>query len=218
MKKILVVLLVLVLLAGGAVWYFMNYRMDDFIAQQIEKIGTETLATQVTVGEVVTDIKGGSLTISDISVANPAGYSNPNAFTLRGIEAAVNYQTLEIRRIIVDRPEIVIEEHNGETNFAALLSGMDSAADTTAPAEDSAPPVLTIDLFRMNESRAAFESTTLDRASNITVDEVELTGLRGTPPEVAEAIVREILDEVVSAAALELLKTKATEKLEKLFN
>ena len=45
-----------------------------------------------------------------------------------------------------------------------------------------------------------------------------MTGLRGTPPEVAEAIVREILDEVVSAAALELLKTKATEKLEKIFN
>jgi len=219
MKKILIVLLVLVLLAGGAVWYFMTYRMDDFIAQQIEKVGSETLATQVTVGEVVTDLGGGSLTISDITVANPAGFSNPNAFTLRGIEAVVNYQTLEIRRIIVDKPEIVIEEREGATNFTALLAGMERGADTPEPAEDSAPPpVLTIDLFRMNESRAAFESTTLDRASNITIDEVELTGLRGTPPEVAEAIVREILDEVVSAAALELLKTKATEKLEKIFN
>ncbi|MGD8346536.1 MAG: hypothetical protein PVI83_04790 [Lysobacterales bacterium] len=219
MKKILIVLLVLVLLAGGALWYFMTYRMDDFIAQQIEKIGTETLATQVTVGEVVTDLGGGSLTISDITVANPAGFSNPNAFTLRGIEAVVNYQTLEIRRIIVDKPEIVIEERDGATNFTALLAGMERGSDTPEPAEDSAPPpVLTIDLFRMNESRAAFESTTLDRASNITVDEVELTGLRGTPPEVAEAIVREILDEVVAAAALELLKTKATEKLEKIFN
>jgi len=219
MKKILIVLLVLVLLAGGALWYFMTYRMDDFIAQQIEKIGTETLATQVTVGEVVTDLGGGSLTISDITVANPAGFSNPNAFTLRGIEAVVNYQTLEIRRIIVDKPEIVIEERDGATNFTALLAGMERGSDTPEPAEDSAPPpVLTIDLFRMNESRAAFESTTLDRASNITVDEVELIGLRGTPPEVAEAIVREILDEVVSAAALELLKTKATEKLEKIFN
>jgi len=219
MKKILIVLLVLVLLAGGALWYFMTYRMDDFIAQQIEKIGTETLATQVTVGEVVTDLGGGSLTISDITVANPAGFSNPNAFTLRGIEAVVNYQTLEIRRIIVDKPEIVIEERDGATNFTALLAGMERGSDTPESAEDSAPPpVLTIDLFRMNESRAAFESTTLDRASNITVDEVELIGLRGTPPEVAEAIVREILDEVVSAAALELLKTKATEKLEKIFN
>ena len=44
----------MVLLAGGALWYFMTYRMDDFIAQQIEEVGTETLATQVTVGEVVT--------------------------------------------------------------------------------------------------------------------------------------------------------------------
>ena len=38
MKKILIVLLVLVLLAGGALWYFMTYRMDDFIAQQIEEV------------------------------------------------------------------------------------------------------------------------------------------------------------------------------------
>ena len=207
------------MLAGGFAWYFMAFRLDGFIAGQIERVGTQTLGTQVTVGQVTTDIKGGAMTISDITVANPAGFNNPNAFTLRGIEAALDYDTLDIRRIIVDKPEIVIEEIDGSTNFAALLDGMERGDDEAAPADDGAPPPeLTIRLFRMNESRAAFESATLDRYSNITIDEVELQNLEGTPPEVAEAIVREILNEVVSSAALELLKTKATEKLEKLFN
>ena len=100
MKKLIGVLLLLLLIAGGAVWYFLAFRLDGAIRQQIEEVAEQSLGTDVRVGAVRTDLKTGSLTISDIEVANPPGYRNPNAFTLRGIEAVVNYQTLEIRRII----------------------------------------------------------------------------------------------------------------------
>ena len=90
----------------------------------MEEVGTQTFGTSVTVGSLSTDIKNGSMTISDVTVANPPGYKNVNAFTLRGIEAAVNFENFDIKRIIVDKPDIVIEEKNGETNFTELLSGM----------------------------------------------------------------------------------------------
>jgi hypothetical protein len=217
MKKVLVVVLAILLLAGGAVWYFTAFKLDGMIKQQIEQAGTASFGTPVTVGSLETDLKNGSLTISGITVANPPGYKNANAFTLTGIEAAVDYETLEIKRVVIDQPEIVVEEKNGESNFAELLAHMEKQPAEPAPATgDEPPPVIVIHHFRMNKSRAAFESESLDHYSDIRIDEVELKNVRGTPAEVANVIATEVVEEVVSAAAIELLKAKASEKMDDL--
>lgn len=217
MKKVLVSILVLLLLVGLGAWYFTTFKLDSVIRAHIEQSASQSLGTAVTVGSVKTDLRNGALTISDITVANPPGFKNANAFALRGIEASVDYSTYDVKRIIVDKPEIIIEESNGETNFTRLLEGMESKAKS-APAEEGAtPPELVIHHFRMNESRAAFESPARDRYSELKVDAVEVKNVRGTPAEVAEVIMSEILEEVVSAAALELLKAKAEEKIGEIF-
>ena len=218
MKKLLVALLVIALLAAGGAWYFVSYRLDGLIERKIEEAGTQALGTAVTVGQVVTDLRGGALTISEITVANPPGFNNPNAFTLRGIEAAVDYDDFDIRRVIIDRPEIVVEEIGGETNVQKLLAQVEAApADTGTEAEGDAP-VIVIRLFRMNESRATFESEGLDRASTVEVDAVELNNLEGTPEELAAVIAREVIEQVVADTAVQLLKSKAKDKLNELLN
>lgn len=65
----------------------------------------------------------------------------------------------------------------------------------------------------MNESRAAFESESMNRYSDLKIGAVELSNIEGTPAEVASAIANEVVSEVVSAAAVELLKAKASDKL-----
>ena len=65
----------------------------------------------------------------------------------------------------------------------------------------------------MNGSRAAFESESLDRYSDLKIAAVELNDIEGTPAEVASAIATEVVSEVVSAAAVELLKAKASDKI-----
>jgi hypothetical protein len=218
MKKLIGVLLLLLLIAGGAVWYFLAFRLDGAIRQQIEQVAEQSLGTDVRVGAVRTDLKTGSLTISDIEVANPPGYRNPNAFTLRGIEAAVDYGTFEVRRVIIEDPAIVIEEIDGETNIAELLAAAEQ--DVEAPPEEVAagPPTIVIHHFRMNSSRAALESASLELFSDLRVDTIELRDIRGTPREVGQAIAREVLEETAKAAAIELMKAKAAQKLEQLFD
>lgn len=217
MKKLLGVLLVLLLVIGGAAWYFTSFKLDGMIQGAIEQAGRDTLGTSVSVGNVHTDLKNGALTISNITVANPPGYKNQTAFTLNNIEAAIDYGTRDIKRVIIDKPEIVVEELNGNTNISQLLANLESAPAEPTPAADAEPPVITIHHFRMNESRASFESASMDRYSDIKVDAVELKNLKGTPDELAEVIGREVLDEVISAAAVELLKAKASEKLDDIF-
>lgn len=220
MKKVLIGVLFIILVIGIGAWYFMTFRLDGVIRQQIEQVGSQTLGTEVTVGSVTTDLKNGSLAISDIVVANPPGYDNANAITLSGIEAALDYTTFDVRRVIIDKPEIVIEERDGETNFTDLLANIDGAPEAPPEPDQEAasPPELVIHLFRMNESRAAFESKSMERYTDLKVKAVEVKNVRGTPDQVTKVILREIIDEVAQAAAIELLKAKASEKLNDIFD
>lgn len=226
MNKALTVLLVLLLVVGGGVWYFVTYQLDSMIESRIETRASVSLGTQVSVGKVKTDIKGGSLTISNITVANPEGFKNKNAFSLNGIEAAVDYANLDIKRVVIERPEIVIEEMGGETNFSRFMAQLekqqsqpdsetDSDPDSTPTAEGSEEPIIVVRHFRMNESRASFESESLDRYSDLEVDAVELNNLRGTPSEVGKIIATEIIEEITREAATELLKAQARKHYEK---
>lgn len=212
MKKAIVAVLILLLAAGGAAWYFTSFKLDGMIRQAIEDSGAESLGTKVTVGSLVTDLKNGSLTISNITIANPPGYKNENAFSLGGIEAAVDYQSLEIKRVVVNEPNMVIEEKGGNTNFSQLLKQLENASPDSGQ-ESGKEPVFVIHHFRMNGSRAAFESQSLDYSNNISIDAIELRNIEGTPDELASKIAKEVIEEAVSAAAAELLKAKASEKL-----
>ena len=213
MKKFLVLLLVLALIVGGGVWYFVSYRLDSMIETRIEQAGSQSLGTRVSVGAVKTSIRDGSLQISEITVANPPGYRNPTAFSLNNIEAAVDYGSRDIKRLVIDRPEIVIEELGGKTNFEQMLAELESSEPESGDSGSSEPEIV-IRHFRMNGSRAAFESASLDRYTDIEVDAVELNDIRGTPTEVARIIAREVVGEVTSEAATELLKAQARKKLD----
>lgn len=219
MKKTFTILIVLVLLLGGAAWYFVTFRMDAMIEQKIESAASTSLGSQVSVGKVTTDIKGGSLEISSVTVANPPGFRNETAFSLNGIEAALDYATLDIKRVVIDKPEIVIEEMGGRTNFDQMMQALNSqssqAGSESAPdagADGGEETIIVVRHFRMNESRASFESESLDRYSNLEIDAVELNDLRGTPEEVGKIIANQILKEVTQEAATELLKAQARKK------
>jgi hypothetical protein len=237
-KKAIGILLVLLLVVGAGVWYFVTYRMDSLIQKKIETAVSISLGTRVTVGEVTTDIKGGSLTISNVTIANPSGFKNKNAFILNGIEAAVDYANLEVKRVVIDRPEIVIEEMGGKTNFSLMMAemkkqqsapaanpdadpgtdpGADAGAEPAAASKDEKERIVVIRHFRMNESRASFESESLGKYSSLKIDAIELNNIKGTPSEVANVIATKIITEVSREAAFELIKAKAAEKINSYF-
>jgi hypothetical protein len=227
MKKATTSLLIIILLIGGAAWYYVSFRLDDAITNGIEEAGSAAFGTSVKVGGVKTSIRDGTLSISSITVANPPGYNNKFAISLNAIEAAVDYDSFEIKRVIIDNPEVVIEEKGGQTNFSDLLVNLQSgqsepAADADADADpdgedgtDTDATTIVIRHFRMNQTRASFESKSLDRYSDLKVDEIEMNNISGTPSEVANLIATEIIKEITAEAAIELLKARFRQKFEK---
>ena len=149
-----------------------------------------------------------------------SGFRNENAFSLNDIEAAIDYSNYDIKHVVIDKPEIVIEELGGETNFSRMKAGIEnqgSDAESEPAAGGKEEPIIVIHHFRMNESRGSFESESLDMYSNLKIDAIELSNIKGTPSEVTEVISKKIINEIAREAAIELLKAKASEKIDSIF-
>jgi len=222
MKKATSSLLIIILLAGGAAWYYVSFRLDDAIARSIEEAGSATLGTSVKVGDVKTSIRDGSLSISSITVANPSGYRNKFAISFNSIEAALDYDSFDIKRVIIDNPEVVIEEKGGRTNFSELMANIESSKSEPEAGvkgkegTDSDAKTIVIRHFRMNQTRASFESESLDRYSDLKVDGIEMNDISGTPSEVASLIATRIIQEITAEAAIEMFKAKLRKKFDKM--
>ncbi|MEJ8567253.1 hypothetical protein [Elongatibacter sediminis] len=212
MKKVFLTLGLIVLIGAGAAWYFVTYRLDGLIETEIEKAATVAMGSRVEVGGVSTDIRGGTLRVSQISVANPPGFENPHAVRFNGIEASVDYENLEIKRVVIDNPDFFIEERGGKTNFGQMLETIEQNAPPVDP-DAADEPEIVIRHFRIDKTRAALESHSFDRFTDVEVDAIEMHNLRGTPTELAEQIAREVVGELSSEAAGALLEAEARKRL-----
>jgi hypothetical protein len=213
MKKIITTLLVLLFLAGGATWYFVTYRLDGTIERALENAGLTALGSSVQVGSVKTSIKDGSLTISGLTVANPPGYDSEHAISFNQIVAAVDYESFDIDRVIIENPEVIIEEKGGKSNFSDMLARLEGGDSKEEAPQGGDQPVITIRHFKMNQTSAAFKSKSLEADSELNVKAIELNNVTGTPAEVANVIAKEIVGKLSAAAAAEILKAQARKKL-----
>ena len=223
MKKLLLTLGAIVLVAIAGALYFINYRLDGVVETQIEKAASMALGTAVEVGGVQTNLRDGTLKISEISVANPPGFDNQFAVRLHDVGATVDYSSREIKQVVIENPEFIIEERDGSTNFEQILQALEAGNETrpgTATdggannsAMQGSEPVISIKHFRINETRAVFESRSLDRYTDVEVDAIEMHNLRGTPAQLADQIAREVIGEISSEAATEVLKAQAKKQL-----
>ena len=219
MRKVFFTFGAIMLLAVAAAIYFVMFRLDGVVETRIEKAASVALGSRVEVGGVTTNLRDGTLTVEQISVANPPGFENPYAVRLNAVQAAVDYDGLEVKRVVIANPEFYVEEHDGKTNFDQMLQALDAATGDAAEsgpgaAAPKAEPVIVIRHLRVDETRAAFESHTFDRYTDIQIDAIEINNLRGTPSQLAREIARKVVGELNSAASSEMLKVQAQKKVD----
>ncbi len=219
MRKVFFTLGAIMLVAVAAAVYFVMFRLDGVVETRIEKVASMAFGSRVEVGGVRTNLRDGTLTVEQISVANPPGFENPYAVRLNAVEAAVDYDGLEVKRVVIANPEFYVEEHDGKTNFDQMLQALDAATGDPADsgpgdAATKAEPVIVIRHLRVDETRAAFESHTFDRYTDMHIDAIEMNNLRGTPSQLAGEIARKVVGELNSEASSELLKARAQKKVD----
>jgi hypothetical protein len=214
MSRLLLTLGAVALFIAAVASYFLVFRLDGVIESQIEKAAGRAFGSKVEVGGVTTNLRDGSLTVEQISVANPPGFENPYAVKLNVVQAAVDYDGLDIKRVEIGNPEFYVEERGGKTNFDQLLQALNSGSGQPAADGGGSEPVIVVRHLRIDETRAAFESHTFDQYTDMKVDAIEMNNLRGTPSELAGQIARKVVTELSEEAASAMLKAEGQKKLD----
>lgn len=158
MKKIILFILLLILLvSGGAIWFLGSDKLNSLIAEQIEVQGNKFTEQKVSVKKVDMQLLHGAGTINGLVINNPEGYSSTPLFSLNKTTLDINIQSLAasasggpivIDAIIIDKPEALVEfNETGGTNIQVILDAINKnlpksspaskpTADTTANAAD----------------------------------------------------------------------------------
>lgn len=241
MKKGLLIIAALVVLVAGGAWYLLS-GAGGFIKQQIEKQGSYYLGTQVSVASVDLALAKGRLTISDLDVENPAGFSKQDAFSLESITLDLGNVTSEpytVETVSLNAPEILYEvDSAGNGNLLALkdnlMKNLPKSKAEEVEQKEGANPLVIVENVTVSKVRLKLDFEKLN-TGELQIDkkvyEIELptfsAGSIGKPngmpaDQVGAAIVNKMLDNIIAQAKAEAkkrvaeeAKKKAMEKIDK---
>lgn len=176
---------VLVLVVGGLLLVWSN--LNTIVKKGIETVGPRVLQAPVTVAEVDLEVTGGRGVIRDLVVGNPAGFQTAYAFKLTSVEveldtATVTSDTVRIKRIIIDSPDIIYEGRTGASNLEQLqANALEFAAAVGGQREDEssgAGKKVVIDQLRIVNGKIGLSPALLQgRTLTVPLPTIELRDL-----------------------------------------
>jgi hypothetical protein len=202
-KVFLGIVLVVVLLVAGLI-FFLSANLDSIVARLIEAEGSEATQTDVRVGAVELDVRGGTGRIANLSVANPEGFSLESAisfgeFSIRMDPMAVTEDPIVIREISVDGAEILLEQTTGGNNLRTIQEALGRQATAEQPGAEGAQVI--IERFALGESRVQVRVPQLNERREVTIPQVVVSDIgRASNGATASEVARQILEPVIRRA------------------
>lgn len=230
LKIIIALLVLLALLAGGAIYYLVN-NINRIVEGVIESEGSAALQTRVAVGGVDIQLLEGKGGINSLTIANPKGFSNNDLFTLGNAGIQLDTQTItkpvKVIKNIAIAGVVLRAEQKGisDTNLKTLLDNINEKTSPNAKQGNDNSQTkqdirLMVESLQFGESKILLETEqyggrtiTLPAYSQSNIGDKQ-TGL--TPEQLSEAIVSNMLRKAEKAVKRELreaAKDKVEEKL-----
>jgi hypothetical protein len=139
------------IVAALAVVVFVVLQAVDVIAARaIERRGSAMTGTAVQVDGVDISLAAGHATVRGLTVANPSGFANPNAFELGEVHVELNVASLfgnllMIQEVSIGAPRVFLELNaEGRSNVEVIRDAVEEAArrekEARRGAADPAPP------------------------------------------------------------------------------
>lgn len=155
LRKLLMTLAVLVLVAGAVAYLY----LETGLRRQIETLASNALGTQVSVSGVMLSPFSGRGSISELHVANPEGFSTPYAIELSSLDFEVDLDTvfsdvIEITSIVVHEARISYETRLVTDNIRTLIANIPTTSEAPgAPADSPTRKRVIIRDFQMIDPR-----------------------------------------------------------------
>lgn len=231
MKKFLLVIVVLLVVAIGGVGYYVYQNGTSLIRQAVLDYGPEVTGTSVGLSDVNLVPFNGQAGIAGLKVGTPEGYSAPYTFKVDEIDIKIKPATLLddvliIENIEIVAPSVVFEPKGKDNNLTAVQKNVARyQAANPSDAEPVGPEKVIVQRLAIRQPEVVVFAKGLIGEQSVTADDVVLTGIGadegGIPPgEIATVIVEELQPVVMSAlkskAGAALLKGVVDGKLEEL--
>jgi hypothetical protein len=214
MKKLLIGLGVfVVIIVGGAILLLSN--LDGLVKTAIETYGSDAVGSQVSVDSVEIDLTGGTAAIYGFSVANPDGFSDQVMMSFSEVSVAIdistiNSEVISIDSIVAREPYALYESANGTTNIDAVsarLAGSEDEESIDTDNDESAVQ-LTIASILIEDIQAHMAGEGVPDLT-LSLGDINLQGLEGTPDEIASQIMAPLMRQISANAASALLEATA---------
>ncbi len=232
MKRVLLVGITIVVLAGIGALVFLASSLDSIVKQMIERTGSELTGTSVRLDSAEIDLGSGRGTLRGLRVANPDGFSSADVFSLGEITLEIDLGTLTkdpvvIRTVRIDAPEARVEvDANGRTNVDVIRRHLKEAGSAGSSGESggggsgesSDAPRLRIQSFTFENGQVTSDTSALGgKERTQALPALRLRDVGGSagaaPAEIGEDILIAFLGQTAKAAAGGRLEQLIDDKL-----
>lgn len=222
MKKLLIVLVALAVLAGVAVVFLLG-SIGGIVKGVVEKVGTDATKAPVTLETVDLSLTEGRGELRNLVVGNPEGFQSDHAMRLGTVRVVIDTSTIGsnpvvVKEVVVDGPEVIYEVGSSfSTNIGTIQENVDAYARSLgvggggAPSgeEPAAEPgegtkVVIEDLYIRNVKVSVAATALGGKGAGATISEIHLEDIGkseggASPGEVAAKFLDALLDGVVKA-------------------
>lgn len=214
MKKILSIVGIVVLVFIVVVVLFLG----QIIKTGIETVGPKVAGVPMSVEKVRVNPLSGKVHVKALIIGNPEGFKTESLmklgeFNLDMSLASLFTDTIQIKQILIDAPEITYEKALRSSNFSTLMDNLapaetpeDSAAEEPKEKKASAKKVI-IDDFQLNDAKVHVTLTALGgKKMTLPLPDIQMQNIgKGTGGtnirEVVSEVFGSIRDAVVKAVA-----------------
>lgn len=212
MKKMLKIALIGIPVVIIALVIIISISLNSIIKHGIETVAPKVTGTTVDIGSIKLSPMSGTLTIKDVAIGNPKGFSAPHLFKTALIHVKLDVSsifsdTIVIHEINIQAPEITAEKSLTTNNISALKKNIDSfipASDDDSEKQASSKKVI-IEHFLLEGGKVNLNITGLSKKGvGIKLSKVEMKdiGKDSDKPNATEVISKTcdaILDSILSA-------------------
>jgi|GEM_PF-573372 len=225
-KIVLSAVAVIIIVAAAVIWYLLS-NISSIAKDLIETEGSKVLQTSVLLDNVNIKLLDGSAQISQFSIANYAGFSEPTILAFDTIKIDIEPRSLDKDVIVLDEvtvsgARIVAEQKGLSTNIQTLLKKqaqyMNSAEDD--PNAEPAKEIL-IAIKKLNFVGNSLSLATEDYGKHsLDLPTVTQTNLGSAskglaPKELAVAVLKPLLEQAqdkIEEGLIDLAEEKLKEK------
>lgn len=238
MKKIILFVLVFILVvSGGAVWFLNSDKLNSLIAQQIAVQGNKFTEQEVSVKKVDMQLLHGAGTIHGLTLHNPKPFSATPAFSLNKTTLDINIESLAtasnggaiiIDELVIDKPEALVEfNETGGSNIQVILDAINrnlpasSTANTANTESGGSDPKVRVKNFVLAGVSLSVDLTKLgNKIHKKTLTDIKLTNIGGDTglpaSELGGVLLKRALSAIWKSAKKEqeeLIKDKVKDKV-----